>query len=239
MRTIRLAIMFAAALAPALSSAAPPAPAVDRARVPLSFEPNRGQTSPEVRFLSRGAGYMLLLTEAGAVFALPAGNAPPKSERAVVTAPRTSIAMRLVGASPAPRMEPLEELRGKVHYLRGSDPKGWQVNVPTYRKVAYRAVYPGIDVVFYGNQRQLEYDFVVAAGADPRVIRLAFDGAESVRLAESGDLILSTAAGAIAQRLPLVYQDHGTARTRVPARYVLAGRNEVTIEVGEFLAIIF
>jgi hypothetical protein len=201
--------------------------------VPLSFEPNRGQTSPEVRFLSRTAGYTLLLTEAGAVFALQAGNALTAGERAPVSPRQTSVAMRLLGANPSPRMEGLQELVGKVHYMRGANPKRWQVNVPTYGKVAYREVYPGIDVVFHGDQRQLEYDFVVAAGADPRVIRLAFDGAETIRVAESGDLILGTAGGEIAQRLPIVYQDQGTTRTRMPARYVLAGPGEVAIEVGQ------
>src|SRR2546427_8518110 len=114
-------------------------------RLPLQFEQNQGQTDKSVRFLARGPGYGLYLTGNEAVLAL--GKPTPLALR-----------MRLVGAAPAPRVIGLDELPGKANYFTGSDPAKWRTNVPTYAKVRYEQVYPGIDLVYYGNQRQLEYD---------------------------------------------------------------------------------
>ncbi|HEY2946633.1 MAG TPA: hypothetical protein VGN09_29635, partial [Vicinamibacteria bacterium] len=164
-----------------LVSAATNGGAASFARLPLAFEANRGQMDPEVRYLSRGAGYTLLLTASELVMALPGDGA---------SASGSVVRMRLQGASSASRTEGLEELPGKVSYFRSPDPKRWRANIPTYRKVAYRQIYPGIDLVLYGNERQIEYDFVVAPGADPRTVRLVFEGEGAVRLDSKGDLIL-------------------------------------------------
>ena len=98
--------------------------------------------------------------------------------------------MKLVGADPHVEVTGLDELPGKSNYFIGNDPSKWRTNLPTYAKVKYQHVYPGIDLVYYGNQRHLEYDFVVAPGADPGAIRLAFQGEETLRIDGQGDLVL-------------------------------------------------
>src|SRR5205814_2409450 len=110
----------------------------------------------------------------------------------------------------------LDELPGKSNYLLGNDPSRWRTNVPTYRKVKYQDAYPGIDLVFYGNQRQLEYDFVVAPGADPAAIRLAFHGARRLTVDRRGDLVLSIGKSELRFLKPVVYQE-STARGKVSA----------------------
>lgn len=151
-------------------------------KLPLSFEANRGQTDEQVRFLSRGSGYSLFLTSSEAVLVLskPATHGARKgfliahrTDEARAAGPqRAVLRMKLVGAGPTRQVEGLEPLPGKVNYFIGNDPKEWHTNVPTYARVAYRDVYPGIDLLYYGTQRQLEYDFIVAPGVDPRSISL-------------------------------------------------------------------
>ncbi|MGH7254279.1 MAG: hypothetical protein ACREI3_00750, partial [Nitrospirales bacterium] len=160
------------------------------AQIPLSFEPNHGQTASDVAFLARGRGYMLFLTKTEAVFAFRgAGGGEGNSEQ---TAEQTIIRMRLEGANAAPRIEGLAPLPGKSHYFIGNNPAKWHTNVQQYQKVAYRQVYPGIDLVFYGNPRNLEFDFVVAPQADPSQVRLEFQGAQALQLNEAGDLYLNS-----------------------------------------------
>ena len=117
------------------------------------------------------------------------------------------VRMKLVGANPSPRVSGLEELPGKSNYFIGNDPSQWRTNVPHYAKVQYNDVYPGVDLVYYGNQRQLEYDLVVAPGADPGAIALSFEGVERLRIDAQGDLVLHTSGGQIRQHKPLVYQE--------------------------------
>ena len=139
--------------------------------LPLAFEPNLGQTNGEVQFLSRGSGYTLFLTSGEAVLALRSQQSSGVScplQKATDHGQLTADALRLklVGANRAARMTGLEELPGKSNYFIGNNPAKWHNNVPNYRKVAARGVYPGIDLVYYGNQGQLEHDFVVAPGAE-------------------------------------------------------------------------
>src|SRR6185295_19220004 len=138
-------------------------------KLPLQFEANRGQTHKDVHFLSRGPGYNLYLTAGEAVLVLSKPAADAK---------RVALRMSLVGSARKPPVSALDELPGKANYFIGKDRSKWRTNVPTYAKVHYRNVYPGIDLVYYGNQRQLEYDFVVAPGADPKKIVLSFKGAD-------------------------------------------------------------
>jgi hypothetical protein len=175
-------------------------------KLPLSFEANQGQADPQVKFLSRGQGYSLFLTPTEAVFQLrnadfglrnanrPAfetGVRNPKSEiRNPQLARPVTLRMRLVGANPNAEARGVEELPGKSNYFIGNDPSKWRTNVSTYAKVEYRDVYPGVDLVYYGNGRQLEHDFVVAPGADPGLIRLAVEGADKMELNAQGDLVL-------------------------------------------------
>jgi photosystem II stability/assembly factor-like uncharacterized protein len=142
--------------------------------------------------------------------------------------------MRLVNANPAPNAVGLEELPGKVNYFTGKDPKQWRKGIATYAKVKYREIYPGIDLVYYGNQRQLEYDLVVAPGADPRVIRMAFDGVGPLRVDKGGGMALPTAGGELRQRAPVVYQESAAGRKSVAGRFVITGEREVGFEVGPY-----
>ncbi|HEX8336704.1 MAG TPA: hypothetical protein VF621_08235, partial [Pyrinomonadaceae bacterium] len=161
-------------------------------RIPLSFEANRGQTDPSVNFLARGAGYALFLKPTEAVFVLQNSGSGARDEAAAepslkadvplkTDAPRPQanaksaarspqskvLRMRLVGADSAAPAEGVDELAGKANYFVGDDPSQWRTEVATFGRVRYAEVYPGVDVVYYGNQRQLEYDFVVAPGRDP------------------------------------------------------------------------
>jgi len=210
--------------------------------LPLTFEANRGQSDPQVEFLARNKGYTVFLTPAEAVlvFSKPAAKqkAPEKTSRVreimsdAAVADLTVLRMRLVGASPAPESVGLEKMPGTVHYFIGNDPEKWCRNVPTYAKVKYEAVYPGVDLVYYGNKRQLEYDFVVAPGVDPAIITLAFQGVEKLEINGEGELLLRTKGGEIRHRKPHIYQkDNGVERV-IPGRYVLKGKKRVGFHVA-------
>jgi hypothetical protein len=191
---------------------------------PLSFEPNREQTNAEVKFLARGQGYILFLTEKEAVFAL--GKALHSS---------TVLRMSFLGANAKPSFTGMEELPGKSNYLIGNQPEHWHTNIPNYRKVAEHNVYPGIDLVYYGTQRQLEYDFVIAPGADLSKIRIAFQGVENLHTDTDGDLVLSvTGNNDVRLRKPIAYQEIGTEKKLVAANYILKGKDSVEFGVGNY-----
>src|SRR6266567_1742875 len=160
----------------------PKTPQLQRASAisPLRFEPNLGQAGPEVRYIARGAGYMLLLTRQEAVIVLPSGSSSPAQVR-----------MKLIGAASTSASQPENLLPSLSHYYIGDDPNKWHPNVPNYERVKFDQVYPGIDLVYYGNQQRLEYDFVLRPGAEPNQIRLAYSGADSMHLNSDGDLILN------------------------------------------------
>ena len=221
-------------LFPFLVGFACPATAAREARVsetygklPLHFEANRGQTHEDVRFLARGAGYSLYLTAGEAVLVLTKPNPDATQARATPVVVR----MSLVGAAPKPLVSGLDELPGKANYLIGK-PAKWRTNVPTYAKVHYREVYPGIDLVYYGNQRQLEYDFVIAPGVDPKKIVLAFKGADKVQIDSRGDLVVRAAGGDIRQHKPIVYQEIDGIRQDIAGGYVRKGAKRVGFEVA-------
>jgi hypothetical protein len=203
------------------------------ARLPLSFEPNGGQTgSQSVQFLSHGQGYTLLLEDDQAVLALrkrpsssqqPAGRLPGKRAKDKRQMQQTvALQMKLLDGNPAARLTAVEELPGKTNYLIGNDPKKWRTNVPNYKKVKRQDVYPGIDLVYYGNQQELEYDFTLAAGADPDAIRLSF-GPHPLHIAGNGDLVVALEdTEEVRWHQPVAYQLDGASRKRfVPASYVL------------------
>ena len=198
-------------------------------KLPLHFEANQGQTHQDVRFLARGAGYSLYLTAGEAVLVLTKPNPDATQARGTPVVVR----MSLVGAAPRPLVSGLDELPGKANYLIGN-PAKWRTNVPTYAKVHYREVYPGIDLVYYGNQRQLEYDFVVAPGADPERIVLGFQGAERLEINAEGELVLHAAGGAIRQRVPVIYQEIDGVRTKIEGRYVLKDAHRVGFQVAAY-----
>jgi len=142
--------------------------------------------------------------------------------------------MKLTGANPAARVVGLDELPGKSNYFIGNDPKKWRTNVPAYSRVKYQNAYPGVDVLYYGNQQQLEYDFIVAPGASFKTIGLTFEGARQIRLDGSGDLLVETSVGEIRQRKPVIYQRADGIKQLVSGGYVMRGEREVGFEVGDY-----
>jgi hypothetical protein len=198
------------------------------ANLPLRFEANAGQTDPQVKFLSRGRGYNLFLTPAEAILAMRTKNVKTGEDR------QSIVRMKLLGANPRPQVEGIEQLPGRSNYLIGNDPGKWRRNVESYRKVRYRSVYPGIDLIYYGNGRQLEYDFVVAAGADPNAIKLDFDGANKIRMDQGGDLLLDTGGGEVRHRKAFVYQELNGRRQEIASQYVLAESGEVSFKIAAY-----
>jgi hypothetical protein len=149
-------------------------------KLPLSFEANHGQADAQVKYLARGRGYTLFLTETDAVLILRNEASAISGKRSARTdqnkkPSRTLLRMQLVGVNPHPKVVGLNKLPGKSNYFIGNNPKNWRTHVPNYTRVRYQDVYPGVDLLYYGKQRQLEYDFVIAPGADPNSITLAFD----------------------------------------------------------------
>jgi len=190
----------------------------------LSFEANQGQTDSQVKFLTRGDGYSLFLTSHEAVFTLrpPAGaKAPPAVFR-----------MELRGANRAVRVTGADKLTGVANYYIGNDPKKWRSGITTCGKVKYQGIYPGVDAVFYGNQRQLEYDFVVAPGADPRQISLGLTGAKP-SLDAVGNVVLKLTDGDLALKKPVVNQNIAGEKKPVDAGYIIAG-NRVSFHLGKY-----
>jgi hypothetical protein len=206
-------------------------------KLPLQFEANRGQTHKDVRFLSRGPGYNLYLTAGEAVLVLSGPNVDANRDtRSTQARPDKSVALRmnLVGAARAPAVTGLDELPGKTNYFVGKDRSKWRTNVPTYAKVRYENIYPGIDLVYYGNQRQLEYDFVLAPGADPKKIVLGFKGAKKLQIDAQGELVLHAPGGDIRQHKPVVYQDIDGVRHEIAGSYVRKGANRVGFKLAAY-----
>ena len=201
-------------------------------QLPLTFEVNQGQTDGRVDFLARGPGYNIFLTASEAVFALP--RAPTWSGQHATSAQRPVMRMQLVGSAADPQVQGVDALPGKINYFRGRDATSWQTNVPTYRRVKYSAVYPGIDLVYYGQPQQLEYDFIVAPGADPGIIKLAFAGVEQTTVDTRGDLVLKTTGGPLRFQKPVIFQINGGRRRTVEGGYVHRGPHEIGFRVGAY-----
>ncbi len=189
--------------------------------LPLHFEPNQGQTEESVKFFARGKGYGIFLQDKSATLVLQETNdqKPNAKKRTAV------LQMNLVGANSA-ESAGQEELASKTNYFIDNDPSKWQTAVLNYGKVKFEKVYDGVDLVYYGNQRRLEYDFVVAPNADTRRIKLNFKGAKSVKIDEkTGDLLLETALGAIRQHKPFAYQEIDGEKREVAAIYSIEDQN--------------
>jgi hypothetical protein len=204
-------------------------------KLPMSFEPNRGQTDKRVEFLSRGAGYNLFLTQTEATLALYKNKEESDStSRGHHSTLSSIVRMKFKGANTKARIEGLDQLPGKSNYLIGNDRAKWHTDIPTFAQVQYTDVYPGIDVVYYGQQRQLEYDFRLAAGADPSKIRIAFDGAQNLSIDAEGNLVLKTNSGEIIQHPPVIYQENESGRQSIAGCYVLRGKHEIGFEVSAY-----
>ena len=214
-------------------------------KLPLSFEANQGQTDPQVRFLSRGSGYTLFLTPTEVVLALrpaPASNPRQKSDpvhlalesEAAQAQAAAVLRMKVVGSSSAPRLVGLDELPGKSNYFLGNDPKKWRTNVPSYSRVRYENVYAGVDLIYYGSQGQLEYDFVVAPGSAPDAITLGFEGTDEMAIDPQGNLVLSIGSGEVSLHKPVVYQEVDGVRRVIQGGYALKEGNRVGFQVAAY-----
>ena len=206
--------------------------------LPLSFEANEGQVDRTVKFLSRGAGYDLFLTGDEAVLLLRKPRAAEKDPRRtasdVPVREGSVLRLKMLGANARAEVQGQDALPGKINYFTGNDPEKWRRNIPTYRKVYYKEVYPGIDVVYYGNQRQLEYDFIVAPGANPKVIKFRVEGAERLRVDQSGSLLLALKDGEVQLNKPFIYQlDENGSRSEIKGGFAIKG-NEVSFKVRGF-----
>ena len=234
-------------------------------KIPLHFEANLGQAGEEAKFVSRGNGYAFYLTPSESVLVLrrnqrhlvrdkaarhDATDKPlptdPNAEES--KAPLAVLHSRLLGANPTPSLSAGEALQGKANYFIGNDPKKWRTNVPSYRNVKYEQLYPGVDLIYYGNQSQLEYDFVVAPGASPKRIRLAISGEEispqagaarstpiKLKVAANGDLVVTSTTSEVRYQKPVAYQTAADGHKQlVAARFVLKSRNEVGFAVPSY-----
>jgi len=190
----------------------------------LSLEQNRGQAPRGVDFIALGFGHKFLLSPGGATLEL--FDAGTKSSHAVQ--------LQLVGANPSSTAEALDRVAFTSAYFTANDPKGLLRNLPNYAKVRYRGVWPGIDVVYYGNRDQLEYDMVVAPQADPHSITIKLTGESRFALNSAGDLELQTPYGTVTHHRPLAFQLIDHRRKEVPAGYNLVAANEVRIQLGEY-----
>lgn len=228
--------------APSVATNRSVVPAAEYGQLGLSFEANRGQTDDHVRFLSRGDGYSLFLTGNEAVLALhkpewarPGSRQPDTNPARMPTSIATDVVrMKLEGGSQAASVYGEDRLPGTVNYFIGNNPTKWHNNVPTYRKVRYAGVYPGIDLIYYGNQRQLEYDFVVAPEADPGSIRLHFDGAKNLKVDAKGNLRIIAPNGTIVFHKPVLYQEKYGLHEPVEGRFIQKAGNFISFAAGAY-----
>ena len=238
MRTSLLAFAVAIAFsfhAQAAQPAQAAAASAEYGKLPLSFEANRGQAAPEVKFISRGYGCSLFLTGSEAVLALTEGAAKTEPGNPKLSKAKTSVVrMSVVGANPSAQAVGTQDLPGVANYFIGNDPAKWKSNIPTYAKVRYNSVYPGIDLVYYGNQRQLEYDFIVAPKANPSAIQLHLSGATRLKLTPEGGLTVRTPTGEIAFDKPEIYQEIDGRRQSVQGRFTLLGHHSVGFALGGY-----
>jgi uncharacterized repeat protein (TIGR01451 family) len=232
------------------------------AKIPMSFGANHGQTDKQVQFLSRGAAYTLFLTHDSAVLALPIPATKPTETKPEPSTARVLpyvgantrfdspnqrayrgeevLTMRVVGANQQARVEGVDKQVARTNYFIGNDPSQWHKDVPNYEKVRYAGIYPGIDLLYYGKQKQLEYDFVVNPGADAGAIALTFaGGADATKkipltITRDGDLVATIASGEINFHKPVIYQNKGNVKTLVNGRYALKADGRVGFELGAY-----
>lgn len=218
-RLLLPAVLLCALAFMAAGPAAAERPATSRAITAVAGQPLRFE-SLDRGLLARGRGYAMMLT--------------PRSAAVSLSGTATVVRMTWPGADR--RMQPVgeEPAAGTTNYLIGSDPSRWRRGVPSFARVRYRGLYRGIDLVFYGNQERIEYDFVVAPGGDPRDIRLRFSGEDAVRIDAQGNLVIRAGATDIVQRAPVIYQEHDGIRLPIQGRYVKANRHEVRFSVADY-----
>ena len=217
-------------------------------QLPLAFEPNLGQTDPQVKYLARGRGYSLFLTGKEAVLTLKkpsasTGNPLPakfaKGLKPTFSKPTPGptpdvLRVSCTGGNADTAFEGTQKLPGISNYFIGKDSTKWITNVPQYAQVQSGEVYAGVSMVYYGNQGKLEYDFRVKPGADLGVIRLKYTGADSSSVDSNGDLQLSVGGRQVTFKAPTVYQEQDGNKIPVTAGYKTTGDKEVGFDVKDY-----
>lgn len=205
-------------------------------KLPLIFEPNVGQTDEAVAFVSRGRRYGLYVTATEAVFTLRKGAGPNEKRDGALGKPTrpTVLRMELLGADTEPVFEGRDASGGTSNYFLGNDPASWHTAVPHFKKVFLGRVYPGIDLVYYGKDGELEFDFLVSPGADPSQIQLKFEGQENLNRDASGNLIALLPGGSVTLQKPQVYQELKGIRRAVQGRFAVGDGGAVSFELGAY-----
>jgi len=217
---IKLALALAAGLA---AVHAPAQTSLNLGRLPLWFEANRGQADATSPFIAHGQDSEFLISASGAQFVLRKASGKTAAAR-----------MQIVGANPGAQVSGDSPLVGQVNYLVGNQPAHWQSGVTTFAKVRVENIYAGINVVYYGNGRQLEYDFDLAPGTNPQTIALRFDGAEKISVNSQGELVVSLNGGEVIQHQPVVYQEVGGTRHEISGGYKLLDAHTATFALGSY-----
>ena len=192
----------------------------------ISFEPNQGQAGPNAAYLYHGSRSAILL-EPGSVTLTYRANASDQKRF-------HDLRMTFANSDPNARITAEASLPGKVNYLLGRDPSKWKTNLPTFARVRYHNLYPGVDAVFYGDEGNLEYDLVLAPGATLDRVKLAFDRDHPAHVDSNGDLVIHTASGDLREHAPTVYQLTGSERRPIKARFALRADNTVAFEVAAY-----
>ena len=207
--------------------------AVERyGQLPLSFEPNQGQSDPAVKFLSRNAGPHRAIDRTGGNFIVRKNESSKKKRvengfiyRALPRFRRKKqrrvVSIAMLGSNPHPVIAPLEQQRGKSNYFVGKDPQKWRNGIPNFAQVKYSRIYPGIDLLYYGNHKQLEFDFTVTPGTDPNLIRLGIKTESDVKIGKNGDLVIGASGDAVQLHRPDIYQIENGKKHRIQGGYVL------------------
>ena len=217
------------------------------AGLPLAFEPNEGQADPQVKYLARSTGYTVFLTQNEAWFSFSDSSSlrtqaniaktsglMPLRQTVHHATRAAAVNMRLAGGNARPQLISRDTLPGKINYLLGNDPAKWHTGVPQYARVSYNSVYPGVDLVYYGDRSKLEFDFILAPDSDPSPIAFAFGGAQGINTDAAGDLVVRSAAGNLVLHKPKAYQQRNGWRENVDTHFVLKASNVVSFALGNY-----
>ena len=198
-------------------------------KMKMHFEPNLGQVDESVKFLSRGEGYTLFLTPNEAVLSLQESRNSERTEKA-----NSIVKMRFKGANANPQINGHNELPGKSNYFLGNNPDEWQTNIPNYSSVEYKNVYRGIDLIYYGNEGQLEYDFMVSPNGDPKDIVLHFDDQDKPKIDKQGNLVFMDKNQKLFMKPPVAYQTKQDTREIIDAKYTYIGKDQIGFDIGDY-----
>jgi photosystem II stability/assembly factor-like uncharacterized protein len=228
----------AGAATASVARAGSPAAAPRYGQWPFFFESNVGQADGSILFVARARDHAVYLTPRGAILALAdrSGQEARSPRARSASAPRSDqqVELSFPGSQSQPLPRGVDPGGSQVHYLIGSDPDQWHRAVPTFARVRYEGVYPGVDLVYYGNERELEFDWIVAPGADPRGIAMHFQGGSALELDRQGDLIVPVGQSRLRQHRPVAYQVIHGVRREVSARYELKEALTVGFVVGPY-----